>query len=79
MIDMSRSRPPGGDAPTIRIALSLPALRLLLMMIRTEAKATVGMIGTGAPPEAIDARANALDDLTCAVQAAVMDRLAAGS
>ncbi len=75
MHDPSLSPPPGAPPAPFVLSLSVPAVRSLCTMIRAEAKAVVGMIGTDAPAAAIDARARALDELTRAVLAGVVDRL----
>lgn len=70
MNDSITHLPPGEPAAP---GLTLPALRLLLTMIKREARETVAMIGTDATAEAIDARVRALDDLTRAVLSGALD------
>lgn len=77
MHDPSLSPPPGAPPAPFVLSLSVPAVRSLCTMIRAEAKAAVGMIGTDAPAAAIDARVHGLDELTRALLTAVIDRLPA--
>lgn len=67
------------EPATIGLGLTIPALRLLLAMIKREGKETIAMIGTDAAPAEIDARAIALDELTRAILPEALARAAAAS
>ena len=75
MNDPSLCPSPGTPPAPFVLSLSAAAVRSLCTMIRAEAKAAVGMIGTDAPAAAIDARVAGLDELTRALLIAVVDRL----